>query len=161
MKRLRIDAVALRRLLLPLALTCFALGAAAGDTASDPLDLARYRGKVVLLDFWASWCEPCRHSFPWLNAMHARYADRGLIVIGVNVDRDRAEADRFLHDVPATFQIVYDPAGALASRFELPGMPVSYIIGRNGDVVRHHIGFRSGLSDDREAELQQLLEKSQ
>ena len=160
MRKLRIHAVAARRLLLSLALACFALGAAAADTA-DPLDLARFRGKVVLVDFWASWCEPCRHSFPWLNAMQAKYGDRGLVVIGVNVDRDRADADRFLHDVPATFQIVYDPAGALASRFDLPGMPVSYIIGRNGDVVGHHIGYRSGQSADREAELQQLLEKSQ
>jgi len=159
MRKLRIHAVAARRLLLSLALACFALGAAAADTA-DSLDLARFRGKVVLVDFWASWCEPCRHSFPWLNAMQAKYGDRGLVVIGVNVDRDRADADRFLHEVPATFQVVYDPAGALATRFDLPGMPASYIIGRTGDVVAHHIGFRSGLSADREAELKQLLEKS-
>ena len=159
MRRLRIHADTPRRLLLSLALACFALAATAADTA-DPLDLARLRGKIVLVDFWASWCEPCRHSFPWLNAMQAKYADRGLIVIGVNVDRERADADRFLRDVPATFQIVYDPAGALATRFDLPGMPASYIIGRTGDVVAHHIGFRSGLSADREAELKQLLEKS-
>ena len=159
MRKLRIHAVAARRLLLSLALACFALGAAAADTA-DPLDLARFRGKVVLVDFWASWCEPCRHSFPWLNAMQAKYGDRGLVVIGVNVDRNRADADRFLYEVPATFQVVYDPAGALATRFDLPGMPASYIIGRTGDVVAHHIGFRSGLSADREAELKQLLEKS-
>jgi thiol-disulfide isomerase/thioredoxin len=160
MQRLRTDAVALHRLLLSLALSCCALSAAAADTAADPLDLARYRGKVVLLDFWASWCEPCRHSFPWLNAMQARYADRGLVVIGVNVDRERAAADRFLRDVPAAFRIVYDPAGALASRFDLPGMPVSYLIGRDGEVVGQHLGFRNNQSADREAELQQLLEKS-
>jgi thiol-disulfide isomerase/thioredoxin len=159
MQRVRTRAVAVSRLLLSFALAFCALTAAAADT--DPLDLARFRGKIVLVDFWASWCEPCRHSLPWLNAMQTKYRDRGLVVIGVNVDRERADADRFLRDVPAAFQIVYDPTGALASRYDLPGMPVSYVIGRNGDVVAHHIGFRSGQSADREAELQQLLEKSQ
>jgi thiol-disulfide isomerase/thioredoxin len=149
----------IHRLSLLVILGCFALTAAAADTV-QPLDLARYRGKVVLIDFWASWCEPCRRSFPWLNSMQARYADRGLVVIGVNVDRERADADRFLRDVPAAFQIVYDPAGSLASQYDLPGMPVSYVIGPNGDVVARHVGFRSGLSAQREAEVQQLLEKT-
>jgi thiol-disulfide isomerase/thioredoxin len=159
MQRSRVRAFAVRRLLLSLALASFALPAAAAATA-DALDLARYRGKVVLLDFWASWCEPCRHSFPWLNEMQAKYAARGLVVIGVNVDRERAEADRFLHDVPAQFRIVYDPAGSLASHYDLPGMPVSYLIGPNGDIVGRHLGFRNTERDQREAELQKLLETS-
>jgi thiol-disulfide isomerase/thioredoxin len=149
-----------RRLLLSLALGSFLLITAAADTA-EVLDLARYRGKVVLVDFWASWCEPCRHSFPWLNTMQSKYADRGLVVIGVNVDRDRADADRFLHDVPASFQIVYDPEGTLAARYDLPCMPVSYVIGPQGDIVARHIGFRSSLSAEREAEVQKLLETIQ
>jgi thiol-disulfide isomerase/thioredoxin len=136
------------------------LAAAAAD-APDPLDLARLRGKVVLLDFWASWCEPCRHSFPWLNEMQSKYSDRGLVVIGVNVDHERAEADRFLRDVPAQFRIVYDPAGELASRYDLPGMPVSYVIGPDGKVVERHVGFRNALRAEREAQLQKLLEKTQ
>lgn len=160
MQRPKIRTVAFPRLLSSLALACFALTAAAAD-AADPLGLASLRGKVVLVDFWASWCEPCRQSFPWLNAMQAKYADRGLVVIGVNVDRDRTDADRFLHDVPAEFRIVYDPTGVLASRYDLPGMPVSYVIGPQGDIVGHHIGFRNALRDQREAELQKLLETVQ
>jgi len=146
--------------LLSFVLVCSALSATATD-ASDPLGLASLRGKVVLVDFWASWCEPCRHSFPWLNEMQAKYANHGLVVIGVNVDRERAQADRFLHDVPAQFRIVYDPAGTLASRYDLPGMPASYVIGPNGEVVQRHLGFRAALRAEREAELQKLLEKSQ
>jgi thiol-disulfide isomerase/thioredoxin len=157
MHRPRILTVALPRLLSALAFGAFILTAAAADKP-DPLDLATLRGKVVLVDFWASWCEPCRHSFPWLNEMQTKYADRGLVVIGVNVDRERAEAERFLHDVPAQFRIVYDPAGALASHYDLPGMPVSYVIGPNGDIVGRHVGFKNAQRDQREAELQKFLE---
>jgi cytochrome c biogenesis protein CcmG, thiol:disulfide interchange protein DsbE len=125
--------------------------------AAGTLDLERYRGKVVLLDFWASWCEPCRHSFPWLNEMQAKYASQGLVVIAVNVDRERAEAERFLRDVPARFEVVYDPAGALAEAYDVPGMPVSYVIGRDGEIIGQHVGFRSAARAEREAELQRLL----
>jgi len=157
MRKNRITTVAIPRMVLALILGCLALTAAAAD-ATDPLDLASLRGKVILVDFWASWCEPCRHSFPWLNEMQAKYAARGLVVIGVNVDRERADAERFLHEVPAQFRIVYDPAGALATRYDLPGMPVSYVIGPNGEVAGRHVGFRNALRAEREAELQKLLE---
>lgn len=128
--------------------------------AEDELQLTRYRGKVVLIDFWASWCTPCRQSFPWLNAMQHKYADRGLVVVGVNVDRDRAEADQFLRDVPADFDIVFDPAGTLAARYEVPGMPSSYVFGRSGELLHRHIGFRDGARADREAEIEALLEST-
>jgi thiol-disulfide isomerase/thioredoxin len=157
MRRPRRSFVAICRLLWSIGFACFALTAFAADSANT-FDLARLRGKVVVIDFWASWCEPCRQSFPWLNAMQARYADRGLVIIGVNVDRDRSDAERFLHDVPASFQIVYDSAGALATRYDVPGMPSSYVIGRNGDIVGRHVGFRNALRTEREAELQKLLE---
>lgn len=136
------------------ALTCLAHPALAAD---DALDLARFRGKVVVIDFWASWCAPCRQSFPWLNEMQAKYRDRGLVVIGVNVDSERAEAARFLKQTPADFQIVYDPDGLLAARYQVPGMPSSYIIGRDGQQAGVHIGFRNGMREEREAELERLL----
>lgn len=124
--------------------------------ASEPLDLTQHHGKVVLLDFWASWCEPCRHSFPWLNEMQAKYGDR-LVVIGVNVDRERRDADRFLTQVPAHFQVVYDPTGELATRYEVMGMPSSYVFDASGTLVDTHIGFRKGARAEREAELRKLL----
>jgi thiol-disulfide isomerase/thioredoxin len=137
------------------ALACLAPAALAAS--DDPLDLTRFRGKVVVIDFWASWCAPCRQSFPWLNEMQARYRDRGLVVIGVNVDRERVEAEHFLEQTPADFQIVYDPDGALASRYQVPGMPSSYVIGPDGKQVGVHIGFRKGTREQREAELESLL----
>ena len=157
MQRPQLRTLTIARLLLSITLAGLALTAFAADSG-DTLELERLRGNVVVIDFWASWCEPCRHSFPWLNAMQAKYADRGLVIVGVNVDRDRAEAERFLREIPATFRIVYDPTGALASHYDVPGMPSSYIIGRNGEVVARHIGFRTALRDDREAELQKVLE---
>lgn len=136
----------------------FAVLIAPSSWASEALDLAGYRGKVVLVDFWASWCKPCRDSFPWLNVMQRKYGERGLVVIGVNVDRERADAQRFLKDVPAEFTLIYDPEGALASRYELMGMPASFVFGPDGKLVNTHLGFRNGARAEREAELQRLLE---
>jgi thiol-disulfide isomerase/thioredoxin len=136
------------------AFSCLAPAALAAD---DPLQLANLRGKVVIVDFWASWCAPCRRSFPWLNEMQAKYRDRGLVIIGVNVDRERAEAERFLKQTPADFHIVYDPDGSLAARYQIPGMPSSYVIGRDGQQAGVHIGFRTGMREQREAELERLL----
>lgn len=135
-------------------LACLALNAAA---AEPKLDLAEFRGKVVLVDFWASWCAPCRQSFPWLNDMQAKYAARGLVVIGVNVDREREQAEGFLRKTPAEFEILYDPEGSLAAHYEVPGMPSSYLFGPDGQLIGRHIGFRTSAREEREAELVRLL----
>ncbi len=132
--------------------------ASAHASASEPFDLARYRGKVVILDFWASWCAPCRRSFPWLNEIQARYAGDGLVVVGVNVDADRAAAERFLREVPAQFEIVYDPDGTLAAKYELLGMPSSFIFGPRGELLSSHIGFKNAARAEREAEIAALLQ---
>jgi thiol-disulfide isomerase/thioredoxin len=113
---------------------------------------------VVVVDFWASWCKPCRESIPWLNRMHREYGDRGLVVIGVNVDANRADAERFLRDVPIDFEVVYDAAGVLATRFEVPAMPSTFVFDRSGKLIQTHVGFRTTKRDAREAELMKLLE---
>src|SRR5450631_1845011 len=94
------------------------------------LDLHAYRGKVVYLDFWASWCGPCRQSFPWLADLLRERESQDLVVIGVNVDKDRALAERFLGETPAAFPIVYDPEGAIASAYKVAGMPTAILIDR-------------------------------
>jgi thiol-disulfide isomerase/thioredoxin len=135
------------------------LATASGAPASvaEPLDLGRHRGQVVIVDFWASWCKPCRQSIPWLNAMRARYGASGLTIIGVNVDAERRDADRFLREVPIEFEIVFDPKGDLARRFQVKGMPSSYVFDRNGTLVETHIGFRDAKTAENEAALKQLL----
>jgi thiol-disulfide isomerase/thioredoxin len=131
----------------------------ATGSAAEPLDLTRHRGRVVIVDFWASWCKPCRQSIPWLNAMYARYGANGLTIIGVNVDAERREADRFLRDVPIEFEVVFDPQGDLAREFKVKGMPTSYVFDRSGRMVDTHLGFRDAKKDEKEAALRKLLDQ--
>jgi cytochrome c biogenesis protein CcmG/thiol:disulfide interchange protein DsbE len=104
--------------------------------------LEQYRGKYVYLDFWASWCGPCRQSFPWMNEMQAKYGAQGLQVIGVNVDAKSEEAHSFLAGTPANFVVAFDPAGAAPKSYGIKGMPSSVLIGPDGKVVFEHSGFR-------------------
>jgi thiol-disulfide isomerase/thioredoxin len=106
-----------------------------------PVRLKALRGKVVYVDFWASWCGPCRQSFPWLNDMQARYGAHGFTVVGVNVDARRDDAERFLAQVPARFAIAFDPRGDTPGRYAAKGMPSSFLIDRDGRVVATHVGF--------------------
>ena len=100
------------------------------------------KGQVVYVDFWASWCTPCRKSFPWMNNLHERFAKQGLKIIAVNVDKDKALVDQFLKAYPANFTVAYDPEGKLASKLGLKGMPSSYVFDRRGNLKTSHIGFR-------------------
>ncbi len=134
--------------------------AAAEPTGGAGLRLDRYRGSVVIVDFWASWCKPCRQSIPWLNELRTRYGARGLVVIGVNVDAVRGDADRFQRDVPIDFEIVYDPTGDLAKAFKVQGMPSSYVFDRRGDLVETHLGFRDAKRGEHEASLEKFLSQS-
>jgi thiol-disulfide isomerase/thioredoxin len=137
----------------------FALLAWAPVPADDGFDLGQYAGKVVVLDFWASWCEPCRRSFPWLNAMHDKYGPDGLVIVGVNLDMERADAQRFLAEYPADFAIVYDENQALARAYEVVAMPSSYVIGRDGQLAARHMGFKVKQQDEYEALLVEALQE--
>jgi thiol-disulfide isomerase/thioredoxin len=112
---------------------------------------------VVIVDFWASWCKPCRESIPWLNEMRARYAASGLVVIGVNVDAERADAEKFLHEVPIDFEVVFDQQGEIAKRFDLQGMPTSLVFDRAGNLVETRLGFRNAIKTQHETSLKNLL----
>lgn len=106
------------------------------------ISLSEHKGKVVYLDFWASWCGPCRASFKWLNEAQERYGSQGLVVIAVNVDQDKEAARQFLKENPANFKIGFDPEGGVAKSYQVRGMPSSYLIGRNGRLQGAHVGYR-------------------
>lgn len=108
---------------------------------AEGLDLSAYKGKVVYLDFWASWCNPCRLSFPWMNQIQEMTGRKGLVIIAVNVDHDRELADDFLQTSPAQFKVLYDPEGKIAGTYDFKDMPTSVLIGRDGKVRFVHAGF--------------------
>jgi len=126
-------------------------------TLHGEFDLAEQHGKVVYLDFWASWCVPCRQSFPWMNQMKSRYQEQGLVVVAVNLDKERSLADTFLQKIEANFTIAFDPDGNSAKAYKLRGMPSSYLIGRDGKLYASHIGFREKDKPKMEQAILQLL----
>ncbi len=119
-----------------------------------PVNLAYYRGKLIYLDFWASWCGPCKQSFPWMNAMQAKYGSQGLQVIAVNLDMKSEDGRRFLSNSPAQFIVAFDPAGDTPRKYQVRGMPTSVLIGRDGRIISEHLGFNN---KDR-AELEHTIE---
>ncbi|MGB5278307.1 MAG: TlpA disulfide reductase family protein [Gammaproteobacteria bacterium] len=125
------------------------------------VDLSQRRGKVVYLDFWASWCEPCRESFPWMAKLKDKYGNQGLEVIAVNLDKERAKADAFLETMEINFIVAFDPVGETASKYELRGMPGSYLIGRDGNIHASHLGFRHKDKEKLESAIQRLLQQGQ
>ena len=159
MKRLSSWSRVKRTWLAALVLAQLALLPWAPVAASGDLSIDQYAGKVVVLDFWASWCVPCRRSFPWLNTMHAKYADEGLVIVGVNLDIERADAERFLEEYPARFAIVYDEKQELARQYEVVAMPSSYVIGRDGRVIARHMGFKVKEQDEYEAIIIEALRR--
>jgi cytochrome c biogenesis protein CcmG, thiol:disulfide interchange protein DsbE len=125
--------------------------------ADSPIDLDGFRGRVVYLDFWASWCTPCRQSFPWMQRMKDAYEQQGLSVIAVNLDRHRKDADRFLVKFHPNFDVKFDPDGQMAERFKVQGMPTSVIIDRHGVQRQIHIGFLPADVGAYESELREIL----
>jgi thiol-disulfide isomerase/thioredoxin len=123
----------------------------------EPVALDKLRGQVVYVDFWASWCGPCKRSFPWMNELAQRYGASGLAIVAVNVDKKREDAERFLASTPAQFTIVYDPAGATPAAWAVKGMPSSYLVDRAGRVVLVEQGFRDEQKAGVENRIRELL----
>jgi thiol-disulfide isomerase/thioredoxin len=102
---------------------------------------AELTNHVVIVDFWASWCGPCKESFPALNELQKKYAARGVIILGVNVDEERSDMDTFLKENPATFTVVRDVAQKLVGKTDVKTMPGSFVLDRAGKVRFIHNGF--------------------
>ncbi|MEO8360249.1 MAG: TlpA disulfide reductase family protein [Vicinamibacteria bacterium] len=118
---------------------------------------ADFAGKVVYVDFWASWCGPCKVSFPWLKTMHEQYAAKGLVIVAVNVDKDRADANQFVARQSPPFVVAYDPAGKTADAFHVEGMPSSFLIGPDGNIIYSHVGFDMKDAAKLEAQIKKAL----
>jgi thiol-disulfide isomerase/thioredoxin len=161
------------RRLIPIALLIGALGfcvpvmAGAGAKATPdvsihgadgaPVRLADYKGKVVLVDFWASWCPPCKTSFPAIDALYRAYQEKGLEVLAVNVDERRQDADRFLDAHPHKMTVLFDAKGVSPLAFGVKGMPSSFLIDRAGNIRFTHMGYSGNVDDSFHREIAQLL----
>ena len=138
------------------------LGAQAPDFelpgAQGSVILSKTQGKVIYLDFWASWCGPCRESFPWMNAMQEKYKEKGLQVIAINLDAKNDDAQKFLSQHTPQFTVLFDPKGVTPSQYGVMGMPTSFIISKTGKVLVQHIGFNKANRAELEQKIQAALE---
>ncbi|MBI4984384.1 MAG: TlpA family protein disulfide reductase [Rhodocyclales bacterium] len=161
-RALRTAIVAVGLVLSPLAVALEA-GSPAPDLDLQNADgaptLKQLRGKVVYLDFWASWCAPCKNSFPWMNELQAKFGPQGFKVIAVHLDANGDDRKKFLASVPANFDIAADPTGAVAKRYQVKGMPSSVLIDRDGKVLLQHVGFNEHARQRLETAIQSALEK--
>jgi thiol-disulfide isomerase/thioredoxin len=126
---------------------------------NQPTALSQFAGKVVYLDFWASWCAPCRTSFPLLNQLHEKLKVQGFEVVAVNLDEDKAKAEQFLKEIPVNFTVLRDEKGEWADKFVVESMPTSFIIDKQGVVQHIHHGFTANDITDLEKKIAELLAK--
>ena len=151
----------IRKIVLMIGLSLNLTGAGlAQDTAQD-FDLNEFEGSVVLVDFWASWCVPCKHSLPWLNAMQEKYGEQGLQIVMINLDKKPAAAKKMAGTLAEGIRQFSDPAGDLAARYELEGMPSSYLYDRTGRLIESYVGFLKADGKKHEAEIEAALEGKQ
>lgn len=149
-----------------LAILLVVAGAASAVTPTDvkpapvaTFDLADFQGQVVLVDFWASWCVPCRASLPWLNSMQAKYAEQGLQVVMVNLDKKASAAAKMAAQITPGIRQFLDPKGELAARYKLEGMPSSYLYDRQGQLISRHIGFLKSEASEKEQAIEEALQR--
>jgi|WetSurMetagenome_2_1015567.scaffolds.fasta_scaffold192437_2 cytochrome c biogenesis protein CcmG, thiol:disulfide interchange protein DsbE len=146
-----------------LSTTAFALNQ--GDKAADfslpgkqgQVKLSDTAGSVVYLDFWASWCGPCRQSFPWMNQMQAKYSAKGFKVVAVNLDAKNDDAMKFLAQNPANFTVAFDSKGQTPKVFGVKGMPTSFLIDKSGKILAVHLGFKPADKEEMENRIQKAL----
>jgi len=128
--------------------------------AQEMLNLDQYKGKVVYLDFWASWCVPCQQTFPWMDAMQKKYPD-DIVFVAVNFGENPEDTQEFLKRFPADIKYVYDPLMQISREYGIPGLPYSFVYGRNGDLLGKHAGFAGGSAENLEAALNNLFASGQ
>jgi peroxiredoxin len=129
------------------------------DQSGKTVDSASLAGKVVILDFWATWCAPCREEMPELQKFYKKYNAKGLEIVGISVDKAPDGIKEFVGKLKVTFPVVHDDAHKVADKYSPPRMPSSYIIDRKGVVRYVHGGYRAGDAAAFEKEIQELLAK--
>ncbi|MEH6561860.1 MAG: TlpA disulfide reductase family protein [Marinobacter sp.] len=125
--------------------------------SGNNIRLEDHRGDVVMLNFWASWCGPCRQEMPLMDDIYSRYQDLGFTILAVNVDENRDEALRFLDKVPVNYPILYDPESSVSELYEVPAMPTTVMIDRDGNARYIHYGYKPGYEAEYETQIRELV----
>ena len=123
----------------------------------ENLRLSEYRGDVVLINFWATWCGPCRQEMPVLSELHDRYRALGFTVLGVNVEADTAKAKKLLKDMPVSFPVVFDSDSVVSKQYDVVAMPSTVLVDRDGNMRYLHKGYKSGLEDVYQQQVRELI----
>ena len=131
----------------------FALRSAAGPN----LRLSEHRGQVVMINFWATWCGPCRQEMPKLDEIFARYEPAGFTLLGVNIDEDSAQAQRLADELGVTFPLLFDDEQDVSRLYDVQAMPMTVMVDRSGTVRSVHYGYRPGMEQRYLDEVRALL----
>jgi len=121
------------------------------------ISLSDLRGQVVMINFWASWCGPCRQEMPFLEQIHQRYEPLGFTLLGVNVEEDSDDAIAFLQERPVSFPILFDPKNDVSKRYDVIAMPSTVLIDRQGNVRHLHHGYKPGYENDYQDQVRALV----
>jgi thiol-disulfide isomerase/thioredoxin len=132
------------------------------NSSAEPItefqeQMEKLKGRIVYVDFWASWCTPCRKSFPWLNQLQQQYQHQDFTVLSINLDNKADLAAEFLQTTPANFHIIFDPSGALMRKFNISGLPASILFNKAGQLVSRHSGFNPLKQQQYQQEILSLL----
>ena len=121
------------------------------------VSLSDLRGDVVMINFWATWCGPCREEMPHLEALHQRYSDLGFTLLGVNVEEDSRLSDQFLAETPVTFDILFDPHNGVSELYDVIAMPSTVLVDREGNMRYIHHGYKPGYEGEYQTQVRALL----
>lgn len=127
------------------------------NEAGENIRLAEQRGKVVMLNFWASWCGPCRKEMPLLDEMHKRYGKAGFVLYGVNVEQDATAAKKLLKELGVSLPVLYDPESKASKLYKVDAMPTTVMIDKNGEVRYVNRGYKAGDEDKYREQIRELI----
>jgi peroxiredoxin len=127
--------------------------------SGENIKLSELRGNVVMVNFWASWCGPCRQEMPLLQQLYDRYQGMGFTLLGVNVDEDPAAAQKMLKEIPVNFPILYDSSNKVSKQYQVKAMPSTFMVDRDGNIRYLHKGYKAGYEDDYQQQIRTLLKE--
>ncbi len=127
------------------------------SNTGENLRLSEYRGEVVLINFWASWCGPCRQEMPVLSELHDKYRALGFTVLGVNVEADSSKAKKLLEELPVSFPVVFDSDSVVSKQYDVVAMPSTVLVDRDGNMRYLHKGYKPGLETVYQQQVRDLI----